>query len=91
MSDFRGKVVVLSFWSAHCRSCEKIIPGLVRLQKKYGEKLVIISINSGDIPNDGKAKLSSFARKIQAHFPLVIGNASINTNYGIENFPMTYI
>ncbi|HZE79355.1 MAG TPA: redoxin domain-containing protein, partial [Candidatus Polarisedimenticolia bacterium] len=37
LHDYRGKIVVLNFWSAHCAPCIAEMPSLVQLQKRMGD------------------------------------------------------
>ena len=41
----RGKVVAVNIWTTTCPSCVEEFPGFVRLQQKFGEELVSISVN----------------------------------------------
>jgi thiol-disulfide isomerase/thioredoxin len=46
LSAFKGKTVVLDFWTTWCPPCRADGPALERLYKKYGEKeLVIVGIS----------------------------------------------
>jgi len=45
MQDFRGKVVLLDFWTYCCINCMHILPDLKRLEKKYPE-LVVVGVHS---------------------------------------------
>ena len=45
MSDFRGKVVLLDFWTYCCINCMHVLPDLKRLEQKYPE-LVVIGVHS---------------------------------------------
>ena len=40
-----GKVVVVDFWSNWCKPCKEELPHLALLQKKYGDKVVCVSVN----------------------------------------------
>jgi len=49
LSDYRGKYVLLDFFTTWCKYCKKAIPGVVEAQAKYGKKgLNIIIINKGE-------------------------------------------
>ena len=37
MSDFRGRVVLLDFWTYCCINCMHVLPDLKRLEQKYPE------------------------------------------------------
>ena len=43
--DFKGKLILLDFWSTGCPSCIAAFPKMDRLQKKYGDRLQIILMN----------------------------------------------
>jgi DNA-binding beta-propeller fold protein YncE len=46
LSELRGKVVLLDFWTYCCINCMHIIPDLKRLEAKYGSSLVVIGVHS---------------------------------------------
>jgi len=47
ISDLKGKVVLIDFWTYSCINCIRTLPHMNELQKKYGDKgLVIIGIHA---------------------------------------------
>jgi thiol-disulfide isomerase/thioredoxin len=44
LSNFRNKYVLLDFWASWCSPCRRLAPELKLIQKKYQDKLQIISI-----------------------------------------------
>ncbi len=48
LSDFKGKTVLLDFWGTWCYWCKKGIPDLKKASEKYGDRLVILSIDCKD-------------------------------------------
>ena len=53
LSQYRGKVVVVSFWASWCGPCRKELPGLDALQKHAGDKLLkVIAVNVEDSNDD---------------------------------------
>src|SRR5688500_9557557 len=48
MSDLKGQVVLLDFWTYCCINCMHIFPDLAYLEKKYHDQpLVVIGVHSG--------------------------------------------
>jgi thiol-disulfide isomerase/thioredoxin len=45
LSDYRGKTVLLNFWTTWCTACAMEMPDLVELEKRYNENLVILGIS----------------------------------------------
>jgi thiol-disulfide isomerase/thioredoxin len=45
LSDFKGKLIILSFWGTICSSCIEEIPELISLQKEFKNKIQIIAVN----------------------------------------------
>jgi|GEM_PF-4339944 len=52
ISDFKGKIVILDFWSRMCSSCLEAMPEMDRLQKQFGDSIVIIPVVSVRYIND---------------------------------------
>ena len=90
MADYKGKVVILDFWATWCPPCKKEIPGFINLQKKYGDKgLVVIGVS---LDEGGPAVVKPFAQKMGINYPLVMGDQKIAAAFGgIEAIPTTFI
>jgi len=52
LTELRGKVIVLDFWTYCCINCMHIIPDLKKLEAKYGDKLVVIGVHSAKFHNE---------------------------------------
>ncbi|NEP63876.1 MAG: TlpA family protein disulfide reductase, partial [Symploca sp. SIO2G7] len=49
LSDFRGKIVVLSFWASWCKPCLKELPLLeVMKREDKNDELTIVALNYGE-------------------------------------------
>ncbi len=44
LHDFRGRVVLINFWATWCNACLTEIPDLIALQKRFGNRLVVLAI-----------------------------------------------
>ncbi len=52
LSDFRGKVVLINFWTTWCTACVSEMPELIALQKKHADNLVIIGVSLDYVPDE---------------------------------------
>lgn len=49
ISDFKGKVILLDFWTYTCVYCLRTFPTMDKIKKKYGDKgLIVIPIHSSE-------------------------------------------
>ena len=63
LSDFKGKVVVIDFWSTWCSWCKETTEELEKLHNNYKDRDVVflgISMDSGSSP---EKKVMNFAQK----------------------------
>ncbi|MBI4664011.1 MAG: TlpA family protein disulfide reductase [Verrucomicrobia bacterium] len=51
LSELRGKIVLLNFWTTWCASCLTEIPDLIELQKRYADRLVILGVSLDGVPD----------------------------------------
>jgi thiol-disulfide isomerase/thioredoxin len=65
LSDLKGKLVILDFWSTWCGSCIEAFPKMEKLQKEFGDKIQIILVNV--FPHDDAQKVSVFFAKRKEH------------------------
>jgi cytochrome c biogenesis protein CcmG/thiol:disulfide interchange protein DsbE len=65
--SLRGKVVVVDFWASWCLPCAESFPVLDELQKKYGDRLVIIGVNV----DEKASKMETFLKKHPISFNVV--------------------
>src|SRR5262249_9014715 len=88
LRDYRGKIVVLNFWSAHCAPCIAEMPSLVPLQKRMGDKITVVGV-AVDTTND---EYHAFLRNHGIDFLTVLdSNKSSYNLYGATGYPETTI
>lgn len=56
LQALRGKVVLLDFWTYGCINCMHILPDLKRLERKYPNELVIISVHTAKFANEDETQ-----------------------------------
>jgi len=88
LHDYRGKIVVLNFWSPHCAPCIAEMPSLVQLQKRMGDKITVVGV-AVDATND---EYHAFLQKHGIDFLTVLDSAKDGYNlYGATGYPETTI
>ena len=86
ISDFKGKVVIISFWAAWCGPCRKELPVLSGIQKRATtDKLQVISINI----DDDRRLYKKIAKALAGTEMKLIFDTSHKTGkkYGVEGIP----
>jgi thiol-disulfide isomerase/thioredoxin len=63
----KGKVIIVDFWASWCLPCAKSFPVLDDLQKKYGDRLVILAVNVDEKKNN----MDKFLEKHPVSFTVV--------------------
>lgn len=90
LSTFKGKVILLNFWATWCGPCKAEIPGFVRLQEKYRDKLVIVGYSVDDTADKAKA----YAAQYKMNYPILLGEGreDVQDAYGpIWGIPASFI
>ena len=89
LSAYRGRKVLINFWTTWCPPCVKEIPSLGRLQRNIDrEELVVLSVDVGET----KEQVAGFLDKIPADFPVMLDSAgSTVKSWKIRAFPTTYL
>ena len=94
LSTFRGKIVVLNFFSTHCPPCKREIPDFQKAYEKYGKnndvQFLCVSIIGalGEQKDDAK----NYFNKNNFNLPLYLDeDASASEAFGVSSIPHTFI
>ncbi len=89
LSDLRGKVVLLDFWTYGCINCMHVIPDLKKLEEKYADELVVIGVHSAKFENEGDTQnIRNIILRYELKHPVVNDNQfQIWQQYGARAWP----
>jgi peroxiredoxin len=89
LSEHRGEVVLLAFWSSRCATCISQLAALEALDLTYRPAGLVTLAVSVD---DDLGRASRFAAAHPARFPLLLDRSkSVSRAYGIERLPTTVL
>ena len=89
LRQFRGKFVLLDFWTYCCINCMHLVPDLQKLEQKYSKELVVIGVHSAKFANEKESSqiLDAIVR-YGVHHPVVNDDGmEIWRRYAIEGWP----
>jgi len=89
LSEYRGDVVLLSFWGSRCGQCLPQLAALDRLQATYGSAgLVTFGVNV----DDDQAAARSFANGRHLGFSLLLDpEKSVARSYRVDALPLVVL
>ena len=89
LSDFKGRPLLVNFWSTTCGPCQLETPELVDLAASYKDRgLAIVGISIDDSPTDIRA----FADHYKVTYPLLVGDGrdEVTEAFGLKDaIPMS--
>ncbi len=86
LSDFRGKVVILNFFSSRCGPCNTEMSHLKAVQKEFGGRLVIISL-SVRLSYDTDEILRQFRADHGITWIIARDTANVREKYAVSTIP----
>ena len=85
LSDFKGKTVLLDFWTTWCLPCRESTPVIEKLQSAFSEKgLVALAVDAGEEPETVKGYLTHNPSKLPN---LVDPSRTVADLYSVNSFP----
>lgn len=77
LNDFKGKVILLTFWSTRCAICHSEIPNLNRMSQKFnGKDVIFIALT---MEND--AKVNTYLKKNPFNFRITPNSFGVVLKY----------
>jgi thiol-disulfide isomerase/thioredoxin len=86
LADYRGKVVLLDFWSPGCISCLGSFPYMDSVQKKFKDNLQVFLVNK--ISSDSTAKFFKRRKRVlKPDIPIITGDRLLGQWFPHEGVP----
>lgn len=88
LSQFRGRVVVLTFFASWCHPCEQDMPVLEKAQHDNGDRIAVVGVNYKDFPDDTR----DFVKRLGVTFPTLVEDSTDNPvarSYDVNSMPDT--
>ena len=89
LSDYRGKTVVVNFWTTWCPPCREEFPSMNRLwNKMQDEGVVVLAINIGEDDHD----IFIFTANYPADFPILFDRkGEVIDQWPVRGLPTTFV
>lgn len=89
LSDFKGKIVFLNFWTTWCPTCRIEMPSMEKLHQKLKNKdFAMVTINL----QESASQVKSFFEEFKLTFTALLDPAGeVSASFGIRSIPTTYI
>ena len=82
LSNYKGQVVLLSFWTTWCPGCRSEVPELIRVQEEFGNQgFTVVGIAVDD---DGEQSVGSFIKQKGINYPVLLGDVESARKLGFE-------
>ena len=96
LSSYRGKTVILHFWTKTCRPCLEELPHIASLAKAlrpYRGSVELVTVTTDESAEDARATLTSVIGSADGFTVLIDpdGDKVVNGKYGTKLFPETWM
>ena len=89
LSDFRGKIVFLNFWTTWCPTCRIEMPSMEKLHQKFKDKdFAMVAIDLQESASQVKAFFKEYKLTFTA---LLDSTGEVGTRFRINSIPTTLI
>lgn len=89
LSEFRGKIVFINFWTTWCLACVIEMPSMEKLHQKFKDRdFVMIAINL----QESAARVKQFYKEYKLTFTTLLDSTGdVGAALGIRSIPTTFI
>ncbi|MEZ4523091.1 MAG: TlpA disulfide reductase family protein [Thermomicrobiales bacterium] len=91
LADFRGKTVVINFWSTWCQPCIREIPILMQANREFSDDVVLIGLNTLDDKDEAIDMMNEFGMNYLVLNDNDRRDGAVAVEFGVVGVPETYI
>ena len=92
LSDYRGKVVMLSFWASWCGPCMQMVPSEVKLAERMkGKPFALIGVNGDTVRDNSKYAVEKEKMTWPSFWSDAGGDGPIPTSWNVRSWPTVYV
>lgn len=91
LADYRGKPVVINFFSTWCESCHEQSPGLIEFEKEYGEEIQVFTIVRAESQRMLNQYIERYGPQYGERLFIFDYDMAVSERYGIVGQPETVI
>ena len=92
LSDYRGKIVVLSFWASWCGPCMEMVPSEIHLAERMkGKPFALVGVNGDAVRNDANHAIEKEKITWQSFWSKEGPEGSIPRIWNVPGWPTVYV
>ena len=90
LSDYKGKIVILNFWTSWCGPCKEEMPHMQSFSDKHDDiEILAVNLTSMDL---GLDTVKQFVEEYRLTFPILLDEEDVvGKQYNILTIPTSYI
>lgn len=89
LSDLKGKVVVINFWTTWCPSCRVEMPDLEKLHQRFkADDFILLAVDLGE----SRHMIQQYFQRNKLNFTALLdSDGQVARSFGIRSIPTTFI
>lgn len=88
LSEFRGRPVVINFWTTWCKECRDEVPDLDAVYRAYAGEVVILGVSM----REPESVVRPFVERYQATYPVLLDrDRRVAKMYRVTGVPETWV
>jgi peroxiredoxin len=89
LSDYRGEIMVLNFWSSWCGYSKLGIPAIQKIHEEYnGRRIKVFGVSFQEFEG---VDTVAYLRSVGGDFPNLLNGETVAETYGVKGVPAYYV